>query len=202
MKVQPPGPTGPAPGSRPASLLPADAWVRRAALVAVVLPLAATIAIILTIHAVDKPAWEETGSSFLNGYGGGSGAGGYGGEPTYDDGSTQDAYTATDDPGDVTTTYHAYGDTSAYPGYGDPGDETDTSSPTPTPSPSATGPAAVVLAYFAAIDQRDFETAWSLGGDNLGEDYDSFVNVVSQGNLGKQSLRARATGARTHLKEA
>jgi hypothetical protein len=183
MKVQPPGPTEPAPSSRPASLLPADAWVRRAALVATVIPLAATLALILTIHAVDKPAWEETGSSLLNGLGGGSGAGGYGGEPTYDDGSTQDAYTATDDPGALTSTDPGYDDSSTDPGYGygDQGDETDISSPTPTPSPSpsATGPAAVVLAYFAAIDQRDFETAWGLGGDNLGESYAGFVNQFS-----------------------
>ncbi|MBR7838316.1 hypothetical protein KDL01_33915 [Actinospica durhamensis] len=181
MKVQPPGPSEPTPSSRPASLLPADAWVRRAALIATALPLAATIALILTIHAVDKPAWQDTGSSLLNGFGGGSGAGGYGGEPTYDDGSTQDAYTytATDDPGALASTDPGYDDTSGYPGYGDQGDATDGSSPTPTPSPSATGPAAVVLAYFAAIDRRDYETAWSLGGDNLGESYDGFVNQFS-----------------------
>ncbi|MFM9445156.1 hypothetical protein [Streptomyces acidiscabies] len=50
--------------------------------------------------------------------------------------------------------------------------------PTPTPSPSPTGtggPEAVVAAYFAAINNGDYSTAWSLGGKNLDSDYDAFV---------------------------
>jgi hypothetical protein len=52
--------------------------------------------------------------------------------------------------------------------------------PTPTPSDTdtdtaATGPEAVVTAYFAAINSGDYATAWSLGGKNLDSDYDTFV---------------------------
>jgi hypothetical protein len=53
------------------------------------------------------------------------------------------------------------------------------SSPAP-PSPSATpsGPAAVVQAYYAAINKHDCGTAWNLGGDNLsaaqGQTYQQF----------------------------
>ncbi|MEX3100198.1 MULTISPECIES: hypothetical protein [unclassified Streptomyces] len=55
-------------------------------------------------------------------------------------------------------------------------EESATPSPSPSLSPSdATGPEAVVTAYFAAINDRDFATAWSLGGKNLDRDYDTFV---------------------------
>ncbi len=169
MNAQAPGPSEPVPSSRPASLTPGEPWVRRAALIAVTIPLAATVALILTIHAVDKPAWQEDGANYLNNLGGGGGGGANGSEDTstYGDGPTQGAYPTTYDPDDETSTDPGYGDGSGAP---------DTSSPTPTPSPSATGPAAVVIAYFAAITQRDYETAWSLGGENLRESYSSFVN--------------------------
>ncbi|WP_446047630.1 hypothetical protein [Streptomyces olivaceus] len=32
-----------------------------------------------------------------------------------------------------------------------------------------------MTAYFDAINERDFPTAWDLGGRNLDEDYDHFV---------------------------
>ncbi|MET8980919.1 hypothetical protein ABZX85_35490 [Streptomyces sp. NPDC004539] len=57
-------------------------------------------------------------------------------------------------------------------------------SDTPVPYDSATasgysdtpaGPEGVVTAYFAAINSRDYATAWSLGGKNLDSDYDAFV---------------------------
>jgi hypothetical protein len=49
-----------------------------------------------------------------------------------------------------------------------------------TPNPeTSTGlgsdPAAVVQAYFSAINNRDYATAWRLGGSNLGESYSAFV---------------------------
>lgn len=45
-----------------------------------------------------------------------------------------------------------------------------------TPSPTdITSPEAVVAAYFAAINSRDYATAWSLGGKNLDRDYDTFA---------------------------
>lgn len=45
-----------------------------------------------------------------------------------------------------------------------------------TPAPTGTtGPEAVVTAYFAAINNRDYATAWSLGGKNLDKDYATFA---------------------------
>ncbi|MFD5629719.1 hypothetical protein [Streptomyces sp. NPDC127072] len=55
-------------------------------------------------------------------------------------------------------------------------DPTDLATGTATP---ATGPAAVVTAYFDAINNRDFPSAWELGGKNLEADYDSFVEGYS-----------------------
>ncbi|MEV7340667.1 hypothetical protein [Streptomyces sp. NPDC093544] len=50
----------------------------------------------------------------------------------------------------------------------------------PTDGATATGtavaaPEAVVTAYFEAINNRDYPTAWDLGGRNLETDYTSFV---------------------------
>jgi len=64
-------------------------------------------------------------------------------------------------------------------------DPTSIPTPTPTPTPTQTPtyeatpaaePEAVVTAYFAAINNREYQTAWDLGGKNLGDpDYDAFV---------------------------
>jgi len=71
-------------------------------------------------------------------------------------------------------------------------EETPVVSDSPTPSPSdsptpsltlspsdstgpETGPEAVVNAYFAAINNRDYRTAWDLGGKNLDRDYETFA---------------------------
>src|SRR6516225_6878562 len=43
------------------------------------------------------------------------------------------------------------------------------SSAAPSPSATPSGPAAVVQAYFAAINRHDCGTAWNLGGDNLSD---------------------------------
>ena len=52
------------------------------------------------------------------------------------------------------------------------------SSAAPSPSATPSGPAAVVQAYFAAINRHDCGTAWNLGGDNLsagrGQTYQQF----------------------------
>jgi eukaryotic-like serine/threonine-protein kinase len=75
-----------------------------------------------------------------------------------------------------------------------PAASTTTTSPaasSPGPSPSATGsaglagsgPAAVVQAYYAAINSHDCGTAWSLGGDNIsaanGQTYQQFCQGFS-----------------------
>jgi hypothetical protein len=60
-----------------------------------------------------------------------------------------------------------------------------TASASPAPGPSspgiasptpASGPAAVVTAYFAAINGKDYDKAWRLGGSNFGSSYTSFVD--------------------------
>ncbi|HZD67041.1 MAG TPA: hypothetical protein VE152_13175, partial [Acidimicrobiales bacterium] len=50
-----------------------------------------------------------------------------------------------------------------------------TTTPPPTPA-TTTDPASVVRAYVAAINARDYQSAWALGGKNLiGGSYASFV---------------------------
>ncbi|MEU6852785.1 hypothetical protein ABZ901_23015 [Actinacidiphila alni] len=89
---------------------------------------------------------------------------------------TQDTYgdPATSTPGSL------FGDPSAP----DPGTTTDTSTSTDTDTGAATAtgtatpaddPRVVVAAYFDAINNRDWPTAWRLGGQNLDSDYDIFV---------------------------
>jgi hypothetical protein len=51
-----------------------------------------------------------------------------------------------------------------------------TNSASPASTPSASGPAATVDAYFAAITARDYTEAWQLGGQNLGASYAAFVS--------------------------
>lgn len=50
-----------------------------------------------------------------------------------------------------------------------------TAAPTTASPSSANSPAAVVEAYFAAIDAENYEEAWALGGENLGESYAQFA---------------------------
>jgi hypothetical protein len=50
-----------------------------------------------------------------------------------------------------------------------------TSTTDTVPSTSSSGPDGVVQQYFAAINQRDFATAWSLGGQNLDSSYSDFT---------------------------
>jgi cytoskeletal protein RodZ len=57
-----------------------------------------------------------------------------------------------------------------------------TVAPTPrpaVPARSRTGPAATVRAYVAAINGHDYARAWSLGGQNAGGSYSSFVSGFS-----------------------
>jgi hypothetical protein len=49
-------------------------------------------------------------------------------------------------------------------------------SATPSPTPSPGSPAATLDAYFAAINNKDYATAWQLGGRNAGGTYSDFVN--------------------------
>ncbi|SFE32728.1 hypothetical protein SAMN05216251_102503 [Actinacidiphila alni] len=87
-------------------------------------------------------------------------------QDTYGDPDTATADPATDTPGSL------FGDPSAP----DPGTTTDASTDTDTGTATpADDPRAVVAAYFDAINNRDWPTAWRLGGQNLDSDYDTFV---------------------------
>jgi hypothetical protein len=44
---------------------------------------------------------------------------------------------------------------------------------------SPSGPAAVVQAYFAAINNKAYQTAWQLGGSNFSSSYSSFASGFS-----------------------
>jgi hypothetical protein len=168
------------PDGRPPSLLPDDAWVRRAVLVAISIPLVLIVALIFGLHAAESSAANDFGGG---GYSGGN-AGGYGSDsPTPYGDQGQQTYTTPDYPVDGTTPTDD--------GSGDGGGN-DGSSPTPTDSPSATGPDSTVLAYFNAINQQDYQTAWTLGGDNLHESYSAFVagfSSTQQDNVTIQSVQ-------------
>lgn len=47
--------------------------------------------------------------------------------------------------------------------------------PVPAPTTPAQDPAAVVSAFYAAINAQDYAAAWNLGGDNLGFSYSAFA---------------------------
>ncbi|MFJ8195064.1 hypothetical protein ACIQ8D_35820 [Streptomyces sp. NPDC096094] len=74
----------------------------------------------------------------------------------------------TDEPLDDTTDDTATGGTAT-------GGATDDPADSPFPDGDGSGPEATVTAYFEAINDRDFRTAWELGGKNLDPDYDHFV---------------------------
>ncbi|POX60742.1 hypothetical protein C3492_25645 [Streptomyces sp. Ru62] len=60
----------------------------------------------------------------------------------------------------------------------DSADPTDTASaPAGTESPEASdSPSGTVTSFFEAINERDYRTAWDLGGKNLDASYSSFVS--------------------------
>lgn len=79
----------------------------------------------------------------------------------YTQSATPDPYSAPD-PATTET-----GDAGGGSSFGEPTEETAT---------AAAEPEAVVTDYFAAINNRDYQKAWDLGGKNLGDaDYDAFA---------------------------
>lgn len=56
-------------------------------------------------------------------------------------------------------------------------------------SPAGPSPAAVVKAYYKALNNGDFAKAWALGGKNLGQNFASFVaGFAEDSNIGVMSL--------------
>jgi hypothetical protein len=154
------------------SMRPTAPRAQHAVLVVVFAPLVVLIAVLVAVHVATAPA-------VFNGGGGGNFAVGpyNSGQATSDDGQGQATYSppSTDD-GEATAP--DTGDTDT-----DDPDGGDSTEPTVSPSDSSsttppadtTGPASVVEAYFAAINAKDYQTAWSLGGENQGGSYADFA---------------------------
>jgi len=70
-----------------------------------------------------------------------------------------------------------------------------TPAPTTASPSSADSPAAVVQAYFAAIDAENYEQAWTLGGENLGESYTQFAAGFA--NTATDSVQILSTSGST-----
>ncbi|WP_339152604.1 excalibur calcium-binding domain-containing protein [Streptomyces sp. F41] len=94
--------------------------------------------------------------------------------------------------------------------------ETRTKAPEKSPSPSTSAPLsaeATVVAYFDAINDRDYRAAWELGGKNLAGDYQAFVDGFAgterdtvrilgvQGNTVRAELEALQTDGSLKLFE-
>jgi len=84
---------------------------------------------------------------------------------------------------------------SASPATSGPASSGPASSAAPSPSATPSGPAAVVRAYYAAINHHDCGAAWNLGGDNLsvaqGQTYQQFCqgfNSTSHDSLTVDSV--------------
>jgi hypothetical protein len=87
-----------------------------------------------------------------------------------------------------------------------------TTSPSSSPStPPATDPASVVRGFYDAINSGDYQTAWDLGGQNLGHPYAAFVSgfantihddltvTSATGDTVTVSVAAQETDGYTHL---
>ncbi|MFI1703151.1 hypothetical protein [Streptomyces griseoruber] len=149
------------------TLLPTAGQERTYALIVAGIPLL----LILLITVLPSLASANTGSSGSSGSSDGAG-GAWFASPSAEYPSEQyptEEYTGTDD------------DTGLWvPSAGPTGTVTSSGTADPGASPTGTGlsdgPDATVLAYYDAINAHDFETAWELGGKNLGDGgYQAFV---------------------------
>ncbi|MEU6665299.1 hypothetical protein [Streptomyces sp. NPDC046727] len=144
----------------PPSLLPAGGPQRTHALLITGIPLL----LILLIGVVPHLASDDDSDSS---------------PPGYDTMPSAPAYGT-----QTTDVYPSYGTetetTDAYPSYGT--ETTDSADPDPYETETTaettygtSGPADTVTAFFDAINQRDYDKAWELGGKNLDRSYSSFV---------------------------
>jgi eukaryotic-like serine/threonine-protein kinase len=85
--------------------------------------------------------------------------------------------------GSSTVTSHSASSATSGPASSGPASSGPASSGPPSPSVTPSGPAAVVQAYYAAINNHDCGTAWNLGGNNLsaarGQSYQQFCQGFS-----------------------
>ncbi|MEU6771096.1 hypothetical protein [Streptomyces sp. NPDC046759] len=144
----------------PPSLIPAPGQERTYTLVIAGVPLLLILLMAVLPHLVSGGT-DASGTTSVDGQGG------YSSLPPLTDTPTPDTSTAYGtDPstpvgGDSTDLFPSPLDTEA----------TDDSTPG---TDGATGPADTVTRFFDAINMRDFQTAWELGGKNLDASYDSF----------------------------
>ncbi|MET9446566.1 hypothetical protein [Streptomyces cinerochromogenes] len=153
----------------PPSLLPAGGQERTHALLIAGIPLL----LILLIAVVSQLSSDDDGDGGPPGY---PGYGTMSSAPAYGT-ETPDAYPSygTETP-DV---YPSYG-TETSDGYSSYGSETTAETTYGTETTAETtygtsGPADTVTAFFDAINRRDYDKAWELGGKNLDASYGSFV---------------------------
>ncbi|EST32301.1 hypothetical protein [Streptomyces roseochromogenus] len=150
---------------RPLSLLPAAGQERTYALIIAGVPL---LLILLTCF-LPRLASDSGGSASTAV----DGQGGYSYQPPSYEPSLQPSY-------DPSSTAPVTPDFSTAPTSGT--DATTGLSPSPAGTGDTTGtagaddPGATVTKYFAAINSRDFQTAWDLGGKNLDSSYSAFVS--------------------------
>ena len=166
---RPPGGTQPSP-----TLMPADARVRNLALVILFVPLLIIVLALVAVHAAVSSVTNSLDNSSN------SGPGNINPYSTY---SYAPATSTTDDSGLSTDSTYSTDTSTDTSGLGTSTDtSTDTGSPTvgasATDSPT-TGPAATVEAYFAAINTKQYQAAWSLGGQNIGESFSTFESGFS-----------------------
>ncbi|MFC8568934.1 hypothetical protein ACFUIW_24590 [Streptomyces sp. NPDC057245] len=170
----------PAPGL---ALTPGQVRNQAMAVVAIPFVLIVVLAVVLATAGDDEVPGTGGlyGSGALPDWGSGSDDGGTGDDSAdgTTDGTTDDG-TNPDGSGGLTG-----GDTWPYDGTTDDTATDDTDSDTEDtgtedtgtddPYAAGDGPEATVTAYFDAINDRDFTTAWELGGKNLDPDYTHFV---------------------------
>ncbi|UFR01734.1 hypothetical protein KBP30_11280 [Streptomyces sp. Go40/10] len=139
----------------PPSLLPAGGQERTHALLIAGIPL-----LLILLIAVVSDLSSDDGDVSPPGYGTMPSAPAYGTQ-------TSDVYPSYGT--ETSDAYPSYGTetTDAYPSYG-----TETTAET---TYGTSGPADTVTAFFDAINRRDYDKAWELGGKNLDASYGSFV---------------------------
>ncbi|WP_225808306.1 hypothetical protein [Streptomyces spinosus] len=149
----------------PPSLLPAGGRERTYALLIGGVPFLLILLMGIASHLGSQDGGGPgTPSVYGSGYSGGYSDGYSGGSgPSSPDTPTPDTSTAYETPTWPST---------------DGADPTDTaSSPAGTESTeTADSPAGTVTRFFEAINERDYQTAWDLGGKNLDASYTSFVS--------------------------
>ncbi|WEO95587.1 hypothetical protein A6P39_017020 [Streptomyces sp. FXJ1.172] len=161
---------------KPPSLLPAAGQERTYALIIAGVPL---LLILLTgvLPQLGSGSGGSTGTSV-------TGSGGYSYQPSLTDPAAPGISAPDISTPDISTTATSttYGTDPQAPA---PGTEATGLSPSPADTqatdsasgtPGAGDPASTVTRYFAAINNRDFHTAWDLGGKNLDSSYSSFVS--------------------------